>query len=167
MSRHDSRVHRRRPARARDGLGTGACVALLALAVAAAAARAGTDGAPFAEADVVRIVTRDADGDERDTSVWIVLVDGNLYVRTNASRWLANIRRGSSVALRLDETTRPVSAEEVSDPAAIARVEAAFREKYGTMQRVMSFFRLREPTVLRLRESAQPARAREAEGEAR
>ena len=133
-----------------------ALVASLVAGVAAAGAQAGWE--PFAEADVVRIVTRDADGDERDTSVWIVLVDGALYVRTNDSRWLANIRRGSSVALRLAETTRPVSAEEVSDPAVTARVEAAFKEKYGFVQRVMSFFRMREPSVLRLRERADPAR---------
>jgi len=44
--------------------------------------------------------------------------------------------------------------EEVSDPAVTARVEAAFKAKYGFVQRVMSFFRVREPTVLRLRERA-------------
>jgi hypothetical protein len=130
-----------------------ASIALVAsLATVAGVAGAAADGSPFAEAEVVRIVTQDEDGGERDTSVWIVLVDGALYVRTNDSRWLANIRRGSTVALRLDETTRPVSAEEVSDPGLTARVEAAFQEKYGFVQRVMSLFRMREPTVLRLRE---------------
>lgn len=132
-----------------------ALVALVAMpGVAAAVADAGTPLSAFAAADVVRIVTRDADGDERDTSIWIAEVDGGLYVRTNESRWLANIRRGSPVALRVDETTLPVSAEEVSDPAATARVEAAFKVKYGFVQRVMSLFRVREPTVLRLREKA-------------
>jgi hypothetical protein len=125
----------------------------VALALAALPAGAGSDWAPFAEAGVVRIVTEDADGDERDTPVWIVVVDGTAYVRTNDSRWLANIRRGSPVALRLDATTRAVWAEEVDDPAVTAAVEAAFKAKYGLMQRVMSFFRTREPTVLRLRET--------------
>ena len=132
----------------------GIAAALTLAAAAAAFAAAGSDWAPFGEANVVRIVTQDEDGDERDTPVWIVVVDGAAYVRTNASHWLANIRRGSSVALRLDSTTRPVSAEEVADPAVVASVEAAYKAKYGFVQRVMSFFRVREPTVLRLREKA-------------
>ena len=125
---------------------------LAALLIAAGTAAADGAWAPFAEAEVVRIVTVDADGDERDTPVWIVLVDGSPYVRTNDSRWLANIRRGSPVALRLDEAERPVVAEEVSDADVTARVEEAFKAKYGFVQRVMSFLRIREPTVLRLRE---------------
>jgi hypothetical protein len=128
--------------------------ALALAALAASRAAAESEWAPFAEADVVHIVTQDEDGDERDTPVWIVVVDGAPYVRTNDSRWLANIRRGSSVALRLDATTRRVSAEEVADPAVTARVEAAYKTKYGFVQRVMSLFRVREPTVLRLREKA-------------
>jgi len=127
--------------------------AALALAGAAASPGAADDAwAPFAEANVVRIVTQDEDGDVRDTPVWIVVVDGSAYVRTNDSRWLANIRRGSSVALRLESTTREVSAEEVKDPELGASVEAAYKEKYGFVQRVMSFFRMREPTLLRLRQ---------------
>ncbi len=130
----------------------GLLVAAALVALSASPAAAEGEWAPFAEADVVRIVTQDEAGDERDTPVWIVVVDGAAYVRTNDSRWLANIRRGSRVALRLDSTTRPVSAEEVGDPAVTARVEAAYKAKYGFVQRVMSFFRVREPTVLRLRE---------------
>ena len=122
------------------------------LAVAAGAAAAGSDWQPFAGADVVRVVTQDEDGRERDTKVWFVVVEGDGFVRTDDSRWLANIRRGSPVALRLEEETeRRVRAEEVADPALTAAVEEAFKAKYGFVQRVMSFFRVREPTVLRLR----------------
>jgi len=125
----------------------------LAFALALAAAADG-DWQPFASADVVRIVTQDEDGAERDTKVWFVVVAGDGFVRTNDSRWLANIRRGSPVSLRLEETERSVGAEEVAEPAVAAAVEAAFRAKYGLVQRVMSFFRVREPTVLRLRETS-------------
>jgi hypothetical protein len=48
------------------------------------------------------------------------------------------------------------SAEEVSDEALRARVEEAYKAKYGTLQRVMSALRLREPTVLRLSPAAPP-----------
>ncbi|HKE90199.1 MAG TPA: DUF2255 family protein [Gemmatimonadales bacterium] len=134
-------------------------LALTLALLAAAAAGGGAGWSPFAEADVVRIVTRDADGAERDTRVWFVVVGGDGFVRTNDSRWLANIRRGSPVALRLDHEGRTmecaVSAEEVNDATISAAVEEAYKEKYGFVQRVMSFFRMYEPTVLRLREAAR------------
>jgi hypothetical protein len=132
-----------------------AVAAALTVALAwAALPAAAADWAPFADAGTVRIVTQDEDGAERDTPVWLVVVDESAYVRTDDSRWLANIRRGSGVALRLDEATRAVSAEEVDDPAVRARVEEAYKAKYGFVQRMMSFFRMREPSVLRLTEKA-------------
>jgi hypothetical protein len=112
--------------------------------------------APFVEADVVEIVTTDADDDPRETKVWIVTLDSHGYVRTNDSRWLANIRRGSAVAIRHDDHELRVVAEEVDDPAVTDRVEVAFKEKYGTMQRIMSFFRVSEPTTLRLTADESP-----------
>ena len=124
----------------------------VALLLGAAAAAAATPWSPFEEASVVHVVTQDEDGAERDTPVWFVVVDGAGYVRTNDSRWLANIRRGSRIVLRLDETERPVTGEEVSDAAVTGAVEEAFKAKYGLVQRMMSALRMREPTVLRLRE---------------
>ena len=133
--------------------GSGSALVLLLLVAAPAVAE--TDWAPLAEASVVRIVTQDEDGAERDTPVWFVVVAGDGFVRTNDSEWLGNIRRGSRVALRLDETERSVTAEEVSDTAVTGAVEAAFKAKYGLVQRIMSAFRMREPSVLRLREKAR------------
>jgi hypothetical protein len=120
----------------------------------ATSATAQSEWSPFAEASVVRIVTQDEDGAQRDTPVWFVVVEGDGFVRTNDSRWLANIRRGSGVVLRLDATERAVTSEEVTDGAVTGAVEEAFKTKYGLMQRMMSAFRMREPTVLRLREEA-------------
>jgi hypothetical protein len=125
-----------------------------ALVLLVASAAAASDWGPFAEADVVHIVTTDEDGEARDTPVWFVVVAGDGFVRTNDSRWLANIRRGSEVALRLDDSERAVTAEETTDAAVSAAVEEAFKAKYGLVQRIMSAFRMREPTVLRLREKA-------------
>ena len=127
-----------------------AALAIALVFVAAGAAAANDRWAPFADADVVHIVTQDADGSERDTKVWLVVVAEAAYVRTNDSRWLANIRRGSPVSLALDGVTRAVAAEETRDPTTCERVEAAYLAKYGFLQRVMSALRLRQPTVLRL-----------------
>ena len=125
------------------------CLALL-LTLAGPAGAAGLDWQRAQQQNVVEIVTRDADGGLRETSVWIVSLDGHGYVRTNDSRWLANIRRGSSVALRLDDGEHPVAAREPNYPALAARVEEQYKLKYGVMQKVMSAFRTREPTVLEL-----------------
>jgi len=120
------------------------------LLVAVPAAGAAIDWQRFQEQDVIQILTTDEDGDPRETSVWVVTLDGNGYVRTNDSRWLANIRRGSEVVLRLDSEEFPVAARETDDPEITARVEESFKEKYGFLQRVMSVFRTTEPTVLEL-----------------
>jgi hypothetical protein len=123
---------------------------LLMLAVAGTAQPAALDWQRFQEADTVEVVTHDEDGEQRETTIWIVAFDDHGYVRTNDSRWLANIRRGSGVALRLDEQEFAVSARETNDPALSARVEEHFKQKYGFMQRVMSTFRMTEPTQLEL-----------------
>jgi hypothetical protein len=114
------------------------------------------DWQPFAEADVVEIVTHDEDGALRETKVWIVVLDESGYVRTNDSRWLANIRRGSDVSLRVGELTQRIHASERAEPALREQVEGAFLEKYGTMQRIMSALRFSEPTVLEL--APEPSR---------
>ena len=126
---------------------TVACLGLL-LALAGAARAAALDWQHAQGQDVVEILTHDEDGELRETSVWIVAFDGHGYVRTNDSRWLANIRRGSSVALRLGEDEYAVAAREPDDAAIDKRVEEQFKQKYGFMQRVMSAFRMREPTLL-------------------
>ena len=132
-------------------------VAALALASASASASgsaaepaAGFDWTPAREQSVVEIVTTDADGDLRETSVWIVVLDDSGYVRTNDSAWLANIRRGSPIRLRAGALEQSVRASEIDDAATRERVEEAFKAKYGTFQRMMSALRMREPSVLQL-----------------
>lgn len=122
-----------------------ACLAFVASAPAAA-----FDWTPAREESVVEVLTSDADGSLRETPVWIVVLDAAAYVRTNDSKWLANIRRGSAVRLRIRDVESPVEAAETRDAALAEQVEEAFKAKYGLTQRVMSLFRMSEPTVLRL-----------------
>ncbi len=130
----------------------GALASSIALALAATQAAAGSfDWAPMRDESVVEVLTSDADGELRETPVWIVVLGDAAYVRTNDSKWLANIRRGSAVRLRVRDVETSVVAAETTDAALAARVEEAFQAKYGITQRVMSLFRLREPTVLALR----------------
>ena len=126
----------------------------LALGVVAFASAAedaeGDPWALFAETGTIEIVTMDEDGEARETPVWIVVDGGAGYVRTNDSAWLANIRRGSTVELRVEDTHLVVQAEESRDGDEYDRVEDAFQSKYGWVQRMMSRFRTTRPTVLRL-----------------
>jgi hypothetical protein len=71
-------------------------------------------------------------------------------VRTNDSRWLANIRRFSDVVLRARGEEQSFHAEVDDDEALYDRVEEAFKEKYGLMQKIMSAMRVGWPTVIRL-----------------
>jgi hypothetical protein len=145
-------------------------VALLALgalsACATAPTRVGTrlDWSAISDVPVIEIVTTDEDGDARRTSVWFVLVDGVSYLRTNDSRWLANIRRDPRVKIAIDGTEYPQRAEEVTDAELVERIEAASQEKYGFQNSFIRFFRSGEPQVLKLSDpSGDAAAARPAE----
>jgi hypothetical protein len=143
---------------------TSTLLALAGLAVGLVAASAGAaafDWAPFAEEDVVEILTVDPDGERRETKIWIVVIDGAGYIRTNDSRWLANLRRDPDTTLRVRGEDFPMRVAFVQEAAQKARIEAAFKAKYGFVQRVMSFFRMREPTVMRV----VPRSAEDASGE--
>lgn len=133
-------------------MGVRAFAATLALAAAlAAGALAGDfDWTPLREESVIEILTADEDGALRETPVWVVVLDGAAYVRTNDSSWLANIRRGSATRVRVRDEETPMKALEVAEVELGARVETAFLAKYGFTQRVMSALRMRQPTVLRL-----------------
>jgi hypothetical protein len=128
--------------------------ALRALALAwialAASPMLAFDWTAAREDSVIEILTSDADGSLRETPVWIVVLGDAAYVRTNDSKWLANIRRGSAVRVRIREVESPVVATETQDAALAAQVEEAYKAKYGFTQRVMSLFRFNEPTLLKL-----------------
>jgi hypothetical protein len=133
-----------------------ALTVVLSLAIFASVAEAEPfDWAPASTESVVEVLTSDTDGELRETPVWIVVIDDVAYVRTNASKWLANIRRGSAVRVRVRGLESGVLALEVADATLKARVEKAFKKKYGSMQRMMSAFRMSEPVVLRLAPKAE------------
>jgi hypothetical protein len=70
-------------------------VALLLSALPASAEYPDWDS--VANVSVIEVITRDADGDLRESKVWFVLLEGVPYLRTNRSRWLDNLRRGIGV----------------------------------------------------------------------
>jgi len=82
-------------------------------------------------------VTLDADGDERVTRVWIALYQGTGAIRTNHTRWLANLERDPDLRLRVDGVDYPLRVEFVDDAAATEAIDREFLEKYGWQERLL------------------------------
>jgi hypothetical protein len=100
-------------------------------------------------------LTRDADGDLRETKVWFVLVGGEPYLRTSRSRWLENLRRDPHLRLRIRDRSYEARAEEIPGKEIVAQVDEASRAKYGWQERLIHPFHLRAPDILRLSARAE------------
>jgi hypothetical protein len=127
-----------------------ALAALLAAGLSGPAGAEYPDWQALAGVEVIEVVTRDADGAERASKVWFVLVNGDPYLRTSRSRWLDNLRRDPDLVLRIEGREYEARAEEVPGDAIVEQVDAASRDKYGWQERAIHPFRLRKPDILRL-----------------
>jgi hypothetical protein len=122
----------------------------LALLAAPLARAAAPDWESLREVDNVLVVTRDEDGDERETTVWLAVVDGSGYVRTGSTRWGDNLVRSPELVLRAGEASWALRVEFVEDDAERQRIADAFREKYGFFDRMVSWVRGARPKIMRL-----------------
>ena len=128
-----------------------AALVVAALAcVTPATTAAELDWTEIADVGVIEIITYDEDGDRRETKVWFVLIDGLPYLRTNDSRWLANIRRDPGVLIRVEGAEHVQLARDVSSPEMTEQVDDASRAKYGWQEAISHVFRISEPQILRL-----------------
>jgi len=85
----------------------------------------------------VHIVTVDPNGDERVTRIWLAVVDGEGVLRTGDSRWWQNLERDSNCRIRLLGIDYPVLFEFVTEHEQKVRIDDAFVEKYGRLERIM------------------------------
>ena len=99
---------------------------------------------------VPTIVTRDPDGEERVTKLWLVVVDGQGLITTGDSRWFQNIQRDPNVVLRIGGYAYPLRAELVTDESLERRASAAFREKYGWQDWLAGLFSGPDANLMRL-----------------
>jgi len=146
-------IRRRRSGSAALSAGARVAALLLALAplLAAAPARAETpDWESLADVKVIEVLTQDADGDLRETKVWLVLVDGAPYLRTNGTRWLENLRRDPNLVLRIEGREYEARVEEVPGDEIVEQVDRASLEKYGWQERMIHPFRMSKPEILKL-----------------
>jgi hypothetical protein len=130
-----------------------AIAALLSvLALAAAPARAAEPNwEKLAEIPRIEIVTHDEDGDVRETTIWFVVIDGQGFIRTGNSKWLANIRRNpADVVLRIEKKEYPLRAEFIESEKLRERVTAAFHAKYGWTDSLVHVFRGGRPNIMHM-----------------
>ena len=130
-------------------------VALLGLVVGAALLAApqrgvAIDWSAASAENVVEIITRNEDGSPRETKIWLVVVDGQGYMRTGGTRWYGNVERDPEIVLRVAGVEHPLRAELVTDEALLEKVVAAFRTKYGFSDRMAGLIRFGDTHIMRL-----------------
>jgi hypothetical protein len=103
-----------------------------------------------ADVETVEVVTRDADGSPRETTVWLAVLDGQGYVRTGGSTWGGNLERDPQLVLRIGEDEYALRVEMIEDDALRGRIAATFREKYGFTDAALDWIRGHRPKMMRL-----------------
>lgn len=100
--------------------------------------------------EVVTITTVSTTGGKHDTPLWIVEIDGKLYLRAGSpkARWLARLENESQIGLKRDRVTRTLHARALRDDrASRTAVNRAMAEKYGLADRVVGFLVDHEQSV--------------------
>jgi hypothetical protein len=86
------------------------------------------------ETKEVRIETRrDGDSPEHRTIIWVVVVEGEVFVRSvrgQRGRWYREISANPEGALHVQDDRIPVQAAPATEEATVDAVSAAFRSKY-------------------------------------
>jgi hypothetical protein len=141
-------------------------LASLALLHEGPAAHAATDWQRFADEQTVTAVTRDEDGSVRETTVWLLVLDGDAFLRTGGTRWGGNVERDPEIDVRVAGEEVPVRVELIEDPELRQRVIDGFREKYGFSDRLVALFRGSTPLIMRLAPRQAAAAAGESGNEA-
>ena len=127
-----------------------ALAALCFLLPALPAAAQGPDWEAVADVGNVTVITTDEDGDPRETTIWLAVVDGQGFIRTGGSTWGENLVRDPELVLRIEGTEYPLRVDFIEDDAFRDRIEAAFREKYGWFDGFIDFVRGGRPKIMHL-----------------
>ena len=123
----------------------------LTLVPAVSVLAAEPDWDKVAEVRNIEIITHDEDGDARETTIWLAVVDGQGFIRTGSTTWGENIKRNpNDVVLRIEEKEYPLHAEFIENEKLRERVIAAFHEKYGWTDSLIHFFRGARPNIMHM-----------------
>jgi hypothetical protein len=92
-----------------------------------------SDLAAMAAAEEVDIETRAATGETHRTIIWIVVRDGEVYIRSyrgDRGRWYREATADPEVAIHVDGRRVAARAVAATDPASVAACSAGLAEKY-------------------------------------
>lgn len=103
-----------------------------------------------ADTQTVEVLTEDEDGSLRVTTVWLLVQDGEGYLRTGGTRWGDNIVRSGKLTLRIGESEYPLGVEFEEDDDRRVRITQGFREKYGWSDGLIGWIRGNHPKHMRL-----------------
>lgn len=104
------------------------------------------------QTEVAVLRTTDAQRDTHDTRLWVVDLDGTAWVRAGRpeQRWFQRLREQPAVTLVRHGVSLPFRAVVIEDPVMRARIDAAFREKYGLVDWWYGLLLRRDPRPIRL-----------------
>jgi hypothetical protein len=94
----------------------------------------GEDLAAIDAAEEVRIETQAPGGTAHRTIIWIMVDDGEVFVRSvngEDGRWYREAKANPAVAIDVDGKRLPATAIAADDPDSIERVSAALKVKYA------------------------------------
>jgi hypothetical protein len=90
---------------------------------------------PLETVEEVEIETqRSEDAPVHRTVIWVVIGDGQVYVRSlrgERGRWFRELMAMPDAALHVEDEAVPVRAIRVDDPDSVAQATDGFRRKYG------------------------------------
>ena len=126
-------------------------LALLPLCLAPVVAGAQVpEWSSVADVQTIQVITEKEDGMKLDTTVWLVVVDEQGYIRTGSTRWGANVQRNPEVEIRIDDAGHAVLVHFVENDGLRQQITDAFREKYGFVDRLIGPFRRGRPLIMRI-----------------
>jgi hypothetical protein len=127
-------------------------VLAFALAVASSTESATPDWSKWADLQTVQVISTDEGGRARTTTVWIVVVDGQAYLRTGRTIWGGNVEREGKLKLKGEPGEYQFRAERITDLLLQEHVMAAFGAKYGFRDVISGVIRLGQHRIFRLSE---------------
>jgi hypothetical protein len=115
------------------------CLFLL-VPLACASVPISTSPLDWAEADEswsIHVVTVDPDGNDRVTRIWMAVEGGDGVLRTNDSRWWANLKREPKIRVRHGGADHAFAVKLVTEQSEKVRIDEVFLEKFGGWERMM------------------------------
>ena len=112
----------------------------LVVPLACASTPVSTSPLDWAEADErwsIHVVTVDPDGNDRVTRIWMAVEGGDGVLRTNDSRWWANLQREPKIRVRHGGADYAFAVKLVTEQSEKVRIDEVFLEKFGGWERMM------------------------------